>query len=240
MEPSSEEKARLESPEKPEKNERRRGMSSIVALVVVLLIGALAWGALTQIKLSNSESNLSTTEADLAKTHADLVSTQANLTSTQTDLTNETSALVITTNALSDIQAKLTEMQSKFPPREFANITELENWVYAHVQPSLPSSLNQSYRDALKNQNEAAQDGYILGIDAGCYSCGGAPGYAGIIGWVVNSATVNGTLYFFGPESPEVFSADVQYGVTYFQDSITCPPDNTYSLPLCFDFVAGN
>ena len=71
-----EEKARLEAIEKPKSKQTRHGMGNILALVVILLIGALAWGAVTQSKLSTTKVDLATTQANLSKTHADLVSTQ--------------------------------------------------------------------------------------------------------------------------------------------------------------------
>lgn len=204
-----EESAWLEPVEKPKKDTRHdfRGM---LVLVVILLIGALAWGAVTQTRLSNSQASLSTTKANLANTQTELVSTQ-------TDLTNSEATLTDTQNNLSQVQAQLTDIKSKFPAHEFASVSDLQNWVNAHVQPNV-SYVYQYYAEGLIAQEHAAQDGYIVGVEA--FWDSGTKIY-----YVELTATVNGTLYFWAPSQTVLYEANTYYYVTYFQrqDSLLLP-----------------
>jgi len=87
-----EERARLEPVVKPKK-ERGYGFRSILILAVILLVGALAWGAVTQVRLSDSQANLSTTKASLVTTQTDLLNANAQLNTTQTRLNNATTEI---------------------------------------------------------------------------------------------------------------------------------------------------
>jgi len=206
---------------KSKKRDWRYDLRGMLVLVVILLIGAISWGAVAQTRLSNSEANLSTTKAnlataqeDLSKSQADLASTQAGLASTQADLATTQAELADTKTTLSSaqtnlsqVQTQLTAMQAKFPPHEFASSSDLQNWASAHVQ-SYTIYVHDTYLECLTVQNLAAQDGYIVGITTSV---------SGNTFFVANSATVNGTLYYWDPGVATVYSENSYQGVNYFQ-----------------------
>jgi len=144
IELSAEEKIRIYEEEKIrlgalKKAKRRAIVSEILApqtLFLILLIGALIWGAVAQIRLSNCEnscsatkSSLTTTQADLSKVNAGLASTQANLTATQTDLTNTKAALVSADANVDYLQGQLTNLQNQLDQVKVSQgqLTNLQN-----------------------------------------------------------------------------------------------------------------
>jgi len=185
------ERIRLEAIEKLKKKGTGYGMRSILVLVVILLMGALAWGGVTQTRLSNSEANLSTTKASLVTTQADLVTNQTDLSNTKATLTN-------TQTNLSQVQAQLADIKSKFPAHDFATVTDLEKWVTSHIQP-FSTYADAAFRAALRVQEAGLQDGYLMSVNIEYDST--TDEYV-----TVCNALAGGQFYWWSPEQAGVYS----------------------------------
>jgi len=148
-----EESLRVQALEKVKKKETRYNMRGILALVVILLIGALAWGGVTQARLSNSEANLSTTKTSLVTTQTDLSNANAQLNTTQTRLNNATTEIdnlnrqvnilitdldVINTEAATS-QGTITMLQHQLrdAQSELQLYHETGIFIYSGIQPAV-------------------------------------------------------------------------------------------------------
>ncbi len=172
-----EERARLEPVEKPKKKDTRYDMRSILVLVVILLMGALAWGGVTQARLSGSEANLSTAKASLVTTQADLSNTQATLN----NATAEVSSLNGQVNSLNSQVNSLNSQVSNFNN----TVNNLESQL-SQVQNSAAGSQNTitTLQSELNQANSELQLYHETGITI----------YSGIQPAVIDEAGVFVTL----------------------------------------------
>lgn len=94
------------------------------------------------------------------------------------------------------VSEELSDLKKIYPPRDFASVTELEEWVSKHIQPPTVD-LDGSFRAALKVQEAGIQDGYLISVmfdedDTNLNS------YL-LSGWIFNATLVNGYLVYWNP-----------------------------------------
>jgi len=113
-----------------------------------------------QAKVSELTSNLGKAEAELTTTQAELTTTQAELTTTQAELTTTQTEYEAT-------KQELTEIKKVYPPDDFSSRSELVDWLKANDVSEEPpaSSVESVYSRALKIQQDALKDGYIISVD---------------------------------------------------------------------------
>jgi hypothetical protein len=98
------------------------------------------------------------------------------------------------------LQAQVDELQSKCPPGNFSSLTDLESWLRSNsVSEESPITYADAwYRKALRLQQDALQDGYLIfvdydyDIDSDLYSV-----------WC--TTIIHGRIFYWDPESDEVF-----------------------------------
>lgn len=97
-------------------------------------------------------------------------------------------------------QSELEVLQAKCPPRSFSSLTELESWLHSNGVSEEPVSTYADawYRKALRIQQDALQDGYLISADydydmrSELYSV-----------WC--ATIIHGRIFYWDPESDEVF-----------------------------------
>lgn len=102
-------------------------------------------------------------------------------------------------------QADLAALQEICPPRNFASLTELETWLAANTisEEATATYANGWFRKALRLQQDALEDGYIISADYD-YDL-----YTELYAVWCNTV-VGGKLFYWDPETDEVFE---EYGL---------------------------
>ena len=97
-------------------------------------------------------------------------------------------------------QAALAELQETCPPGNFESLTELETWLASNTisKESTTTYAEAWFRKALRLQEDALEDGYIISAD---YDVDQDTGFIAV--WC--TTIISGTLFFWDPESDEVF-----------------------------------
>ncbi len=129
---------------------------------------------------------------------------QAELDGLQSDLTD----LQADYGAASE---ELAEIKEVYPPRDFSSYSELSEWVSNHVKPEWTTA-DKDYGEALKIQEEAVRDGYIVSAvaaDRTDYSTE----WTVRVYTVYNTAIVDGTLYWWFPYESELW----QHPITVYK-----------------------
>lgn len=107
-----------------------------VALVLVAFLAAGCSPGVSQVEYDRVSSELSKAQQDLGTTQAEL------------------------SKAQSDLQG----LREVCPPGDFATVSELEDWVKAHIQPATTYA-DEAFRAALRVQSAALGDGYLVSVD---------------------------------------------------------------------------
>jgi len=113
-------------------------------------------------KLTDIQAELDDTMVELTKTQAELDDTKVELTDTQAELRNTRNDLTSTTANLTTISTELNQLKEVYPPRHFANLSELRGWVREHTPVTNESY--DLYEKQLKLQEEAFTDGFIWSV----------------------------------------------------------------------------
>ena len=97
------------------------------------------------------------------------------------------------------LKAELDGIKEVYPPRDFSSIAELEDWLSTNDVSEEPITeyADEWYRKALKIQEDALEDGYIISADYDL-SDDGESAYV----WCVT--IVRGRIFFWDPETDEV------------------------------------
>jgi outer membrane murein-binding lipoprotein Lpp len=146
-----------------------------------------------------SQDDYDALQAEKANMETQLAAVQSDLTSLQTDY-----------NALdADYQAassELAQLQAVYPPKEFASRSELEDWLQENEVSEEPVTMyiKDWYGKALELQEDALADGYIVSID---YDLEGNT-YS-----VWCTTVINGDIYFWDPETDDVYRESGLTGV---------------------------
>ncbi|UCB42061.1 MAG: hypothetical protein JSV77_06200 [Dehalococcoidales bacterium] len=97
------------------------------------------------------------------------------------------------------LKAELDGIQEVYPPRDFSSISELEDWLSTNdvSEEPLVEYADEWYRKALKIQEDALEDGYIISADYDIWEDGETASV-----WCV--AIVRGRAFFWDPETDDI------------------------------------
>ena len=149
-------------------------LATIAGLLVVLIL-LLA----SMIQYNNLKNDLEACEAENASLSSQLIQAQSSLAS---------------------LQADYDAVNTVFPPRDFATVAELQNWLEQNDISDLPSldllDTEGIYSRALNIQADALEDGYIISVDIDVVS--------NAIAYIACVAIVNGDFWWWDPETDEL------------------------------------
>jgi len=133
---------------------------------------------------------------ELEKQASDLI---AQLEDTQAKLNTCSADLEQATAELEQVRGELQELQAKYPPRRFSSAEELETWL--NKQPSSPKGSDAIlwFKHALRLQEAAARDGYII---SAYLVPAEQDGY-----WIVYCEAIleNGDTWIWDPDTRELY-----------------------------------
>ena len=97
------------------------------------------------------------------------------------------------------LQGNIDELNEVFPPRDFSSYTELVSWLQTDdvSEGPAPTNLEEWYSNALKVQEHAFNDGFIVSVDYDYYA-----DYDEIRVWCVT--VINSYLFYWDPETDDV------------------------------------
>jgi outer membrane murein-binding lipoprotein Lpp len=162
--------------------------SVVLCLAMVLLAGC-----------GVSKSDYDALQAEKANLETELAAAQSDLSSLQGDYDALDANYQAASNELADLNAV-------YPPKEFASRSELEDWLQENEvsEESVTMYTEDWYGRALELQEDALADGYIVSVDsdydAGTY-------------YVWCTTVINGDIYFWDPETDDVYRDSVLTGV---------------------------
>lgn len=162
-------------------------LMSLAGLVVVLIL------------LLVSRGNLSNVEADLDAAEQQNTSLSSQLAQAQTDKSQLQADLDEANNFLDAASAELASINAVFPPGNFSSSSDLENWLLSNGSSLQPpaTSWEEWYSKALQIQADALADGFIVSVDYDYY------GEYEFYVW--NIAVIDGTIWYWDPETDEPF-----------------------------------
>ena len=98
-----------------------------------------------------------------------------------------------------ELEAELNDLKEVCPPRDFSSIAELEDWLSDNdiSEEPITQYADEWYRKALRIQEDALEDGYIVSADYDLLEDGESA-----LVWCV--AIVRGRVFFWDPETDEV------------------------------------
>jgi small-conductance mechanosensitive channel len=166
----------------------RKLLSGLLA-VVLLLVATLAIGC-----TSNDKAQLASQDnTQLQQAQSQLTQASSQLTQAQTEL----SALKTTNDAA---QKKIAELMAAPPARYFASTVELANWLALDKVSEEPAANTYVgwYNKALKVQQNAARDGFIISVQY--HYCDERQ----VIEYIACLTVVHGYLFKWDPESDDV------------------------------------
>jgi len=97
------------------------------------------------------------------------------------------------------LEAELNDLKEVCPPRDFSSLSELEDWLSNNdiSEEPITEYADDWYRKALRIQEDALEDGYIVSADYDLWEDGETASV-----WCV--AIVRGRVFFWDPESDEL------------------------------------
>ena len=97
------------------------------------------------------------------------------------------------------LEAELNDLKEVCPPRDFSSLSELEDWLSNNdiSEEPITQYADEWYRKALRIQEDALEDGYIVSADYDLWEDGETASV-----WCV--AIVRGRVFFWDPESDEL------------------------------------
>ena len=95
-----------------------------------------------------------------------------------------------------ELEAELDDLKEVCPPQDFSSLAELEDWLRENDVSEEPITeyADEWYRKALKIQEDAIEDGYIISADYDLWEDGETASV-----WCV--AIVRGRVFFWDPET---------------------------------------
>jgi predicted nuclease with TOPRIM domain len=162
-------------------------------IILSILLGVFFMGSIALGFMWSTVGN----DLDEAKSELIIKNTTINRLQDQiTSLQQENTSLEQENSTLQD---SLDELNEVFPPKDFSSYTELINWLQSDDVSEGPVSTTPEewYSNALKVQEHALNDGFIVSIDYDYYA-----EYNDIAVWCVT--VINGYLFYWDPETDEV------------------------------------
>ncbi len=154
---------------------------------------------------------LETEKQALQGQYDDLMTENAGLAADYEQLTSDYATLETNFQALQDMKDaielqlltasdQVAALQAVYPPRDFASLRELEDWLAANDVSEKPITANAEdwIGRAIEVQEDALADGYVVSVD---YDGPDADG----LYLVYCTAVINGFIYFWDPETDEVW-----------------------------------
>ena len=159
--------------------------------IVGLLITAFGLGGCI------SQPGLQNLQAELETLYAENAGLEAEMESLQLDYDDLNTRYDELNSQKESISNELSQLEELCPPKEFSSLTELRTWVQNNEVSEIPAS---TYAEdwmarAYQLQEDALHDGYVISVDYDYDE----EGY-----YVYNTAIVNGTIFYWDPESDEV------------------------------------
>ncbi len=98
------------------------------------------------------------------------------------------------------VEAELAEIKEVYPPKDFPSLTALNDWLLENDVSEKPATTyaDDWYGRALEVQEDALRDGYIVSAD---YDYD--PAEEIYVVWCIT--IINGRVFFWDPETDEVF-----------------------------------
>ena len=123
-----------------------------------------------------------------------------DLEACQEESDNLSSQLSQAQSSLASVQANYDAISAVFPPRDFASVAELQNWLGQNEVSELPPvdifDTEGLYSKALKIQADAAGDGYIISVDIDVVS--------NLLAYVACVAIIDGEFWWWDPETDDL------------------------------------
>lgn len=98
------------------------------------------------------------------------------------------------------LKTELEKLKANYPPRDFASLTELREWVERNDVSNKPTTeyADDWYIMALDIQADALEDGHVINVD---YDVVDEEG--GMLVWC--TAIADGRLYYWDPETDDIW-----------------------------------
>jgi hypothetical protein len=123
-----------------------------------------------------------------------------DLEACQEESDNLSSQLSQAQSSLASVQANYDAISAVFPPRDFASVAELQNWLGQNEVSELPPvdifDTEWLYSKALKIQADAAEDGYIISVDIDVVS--------NLLTYIACVAIIDGDFWWWDPETDDL------------------------------------
>ena len=153
----------------------------------------------SQSRVADLEKNVSSLETNVSTLENNVSSLQENLDEQKIKVSTLTLEKTTVMTSLTELQTdfdtvnmELNSIKAIYPPRDFSSLSALQTWVNKHLQPR-GSYLDDTFRAALRVQDDALKDGYLISV---MYDEDDTdPDY----GWVYCATLVNGELYYWHP-----------------------------------------
>ena len=145
--------------------------------------------------------------ADLSQAQEGLQSVKTELAASQSKVSELTSSMEKGKAELEAAKGELTGIKKFYPPRDFSSANELRDWLKTNaVSESPPATTAENlYAQALKIQEDALKEGYIISVDVDS-------GERADEWYIACVATINGVLWAWGPDSDEPNEVSVILG----------------------------
>ncbi len=176
------------------------GVVGLVAVLVLLFVSRAQYNDL-QADLDAAQAQNTSLSGQLQQAQSDMSSLQGDLNQLQGDLNQ-------LQDDYDDVSQELSELKDAPPARYFSSVSELERWLLTNPISNEPWANNwpEMYDKALRLQQAAADDGYIISVQY--HYCE----EAGDLEYIACTAYINGFLWFWLPEDDVVYS-DAIFGI---------------------------
>ena len=175
-------------------------MNKVVIILSIFLgiffIGSIALGFMWS--TASNDSYEVNAELDEVKSELLYKTTAINILENQvTGLKQTKTSLEQEANTLQD---SLDELNEVFPPEDFPSYIELLNWLQSDdiSEGPVSTTIEEWYSNALKVQEHALNDGFIISVDYDYYA-----DYDVAAVWCVT--VINGYLFYWDPETDDVY-----------------------------------
>ncbi|MEE8194667.1 MAG: hypothetical protein V3T73_04120 [Dehalococcoidales bacterium] len=169
------------------------GVVGLVAVLVLLFVSRAQYNDL-QADLDAAQAQNTSLSGQLQQAQSDMSSLQGDLNQLQDDY--------------DDVSQELSGLKDAPPARYFSSVSELERWLLTNPISNEPWANNwpEMYDKALRLQQAAADDGYIISVQY--HYCE----EAGDLEYIACTAYINGFLWIWLPEYYVVYS-DAIFGI---------------------------
>lgn len=136
-------------------------------VAIVLVVMLLAIGNIGFVGCSSgvSQDEYDELELELQTVNAQLQAAQAKLETSENELQSVKGELDTADDELQSTKEQLEKLEAVCPPGSFESVSELEQWVSAHLKKETTEYIDSTFRNAVQIQKEGLEDGYLVSID---------------------------------------------------------------------------